>query len=163
MVMHPGGYTPAQMVDIGVAVSVIGSGMIRYCFVFEDLKLTFDFNRVYEASFVNDAFKDLNLKSRHIGQIHNTLKYVSHDYNDPSTASFELPGMKQLEKHPVTGDMLYLRSIIMNLNDDYKWSREKIADWIETLDTVPVFEGGTSARTLPKIANVVAIQRILPS
>lgn len=27
----------------------------------------------------------------------------------------------------------------MSLNDAYKWSRDAIADWIESLDEVPVF------------------------
>lgn len=37
-------------------------------------------------------------------------------------------------KHPETGIKANLPSIIVNLNDNYGWSRNKIADWIESLD-----------------------------
>lgn len=29
----------------------------------------------------------------------------------------------------------YLYSLITHLNDDHKWSREEIANWLDTLDT----------------------------
>lgn len=53
--------------------------------------------------------------------------------------AMELPGMDRKVKHPVTGDKGRLFDVIMNLNDACQWSREKIADWIETLDDVPTF------------------------
>lgn len=37
-------------------------------------------------------------------------------------------------KHPVNGNKGYLVDVIISLNDTLKWSREKIADWLETLD-----------------------------
>jgi hypothetical protein len=46
-----------------------------------------------------------------------------------------LPGINALVKHPVTGDHERVRSIIVNLNDGHRWSRERIADWLDTLDT----------------------------
>jgi hypothetical protein len=51
-----------------------------------------------------------------------------------------LPGFMQEVQHPVTSTSSYLGSVIMNLNDIHQWSREQIADWIETLDPVPTFE-----------------------
>jgi hypothetical protein len=35
---------------------------------------------------------------------------------------------------PVTGGRKHLRSAIMSLNDHHGWTREEIADWLETLD-----------------------------
>lgn len=32
------------------------------------------------------------------------------------------------------GQTVTLRNLIIHLNDDHKWSRERIADWLETLD-----------------------------
>ena len=54
----------------------------------------------------------------------------------------ELPGIEMLVKHPARNNesKLPLRVVIINLNDRFNWSREEIADWIETLDEVPVFE-----------------------
>src|SRR5687767_2322560 len=74
-------------------------------------------------------------------------EYISHYPNvkdnsgqQLSSLSSALPGMFQMEKHPVTGKEGDLRNIIMDLNDHYKWTRDEVADWIETLDNIPVFE-----------------------
>jgi len=45
-----------------------------------------------------------------------------------------LPGLKVRIKHPCQGDNLPIREIIISLNDKHKWSRERIADWLDTLD-----------------------------
>ena len=44
------------------------------------------------------------------------------------------PALSQLVKNPVTGRQASLKATIIKLNDTHKWSREKIADWLETLD-----------------------------
>jgi hypothetical protein len=46
----------------------------------------------------------------------------------------ELPGVKEIVKHPITSMESTLESVIINLNDYHKWTREQIADWLETLD-----------------------------
>ena len=51
-----------------------------------------------------------------------------------------LPGVQMVVTCPVTGVTRRLFDIIIDLNDNRGWSREKIADWIETLDNVPKFE-----------------------
>ena len=38
--------------------------------------------------------------------------------------------LKQLERHPILYINRTLISIIYDLNDRYRWSREKIADWL---------------------------------
>lgn len=58
--------------------------------------------------------------------------------NPPAAASLatSLPGMDALVLHP-DKDVAYedhLYSIIIDLNDTCKWTREQIADWLETLD-----------------------------
>lgn len=46
------------------------------------------------------------------------------------------PVMESSVIHPVNFVAGYrLRDTIVNLNDSYKWSRERIADWLETLKT----------------------------
>jgi hypothetical protein len=35
--------------------------------------------------------------------------------------------------HPVSGEILVLYEVIENLNDHYKWSRERIAKWVASL------------------------------
>lgn len=46
----------------------------------------------------------------------------------------KLPGMRKQVKHPETGTIQYLEYIIISLNDKFGWSRDRIADWLETLD-----------------------------
>lgn len=46
----------------------------------------------------------------------------------------KLPGIKENVKHPVTQEYDELEDIIIDLNDDCKWTRYEIADWLETLD-----------------------------
>jgi hypothetical protein len=43
-------------------------------------------------------------------------------------------------KNPVTGKEGSIENIIIHLNDHEKWSREQIADWLDTLPNQPVFE-----------------------
>lgn len=45
-----------------------------------------------------------------------------------------LPGVTKEVKHPTTGDFCLIKDIIINLNDVQMWTREEIADWLETLD-----------------------------
>ncbi|QIQ62985.1 hypothetical protein SEA_MOAB_107 [Streptomyces phage Moab] len=51
-----------------------------------------------------------------------------------------LPGIKEMVKHPVSGKIDTIESIIINLNDVQKWTREKIADWLDTLDVDLTFK-----------------------
>lgn len=44
------------------------------------------------------------------------------------------PGIHEMVKHPVDGHMDDLESVIISLNDEEQWTREQIADWLETLD-----------------------------
>ncbi|URQ04714.1 hypothetical protein SEA_EMMA1919_108 [Streptomyces phage Emma1919] len=45
-----------------------------------------------------------------------------------------LPGVREKVKHPVTGSENTLERVIISLNDQHKWTREEIADWLDTLD-----------------------------
>jgi hypothetical protein len=46
----------------------------------------------------------------------------------------QLPALAAIVKNPVSGKTQTLRAAIISLNDTFKWTREKIADWLETLD-----------------------------
>lgn len=61
---------------------------------------------------------------------------TSHELQNKSQ---ELPGVNEQVKHPVTGGYTTLARTIINLNDYHKWTREAIADWIETLDIDTTF------------------------
>lgn len=45
----------------------------------------------------------------------------------------------QTPNNPVNGTKDNLASIIIDLNDTHQWTREQIADWLDTLDQQPVF------------------------
>ncbi|UUG69428.1 hypothetical protein SEA_SHAM_101 [Streptomyces phage Sham] len=52
----------------------------------------------------------------------------------PPSDVAKLPGVTEEVKHPVTGRQALLWNVIVDLNDRHGWSREQIADWVETLD-----------------------------
>jgi len=45
-----------------------------------------------------------------------------------------LPNVTATVRHPVNGTEYALNSVIVSLNDGHGWSRERIADWLDTLD-----------------------------
>lgn len=59
---------------------------------------------------------------------------------DIASLASAIPGIHQNVTHPETKQEGSLYHIIQELNDSHGWSREKIADWIETLDNPPKFE-----------------------
>jgi hypothetical protein len=78
----------------------------------------------------------------------------NHLLDDPGVLARQIPGIKQVVTCPAckngeikgitnseymatTGESLM--SVIIHLNDRHKWTREAIADWIETLDEIPTF------------------------
>jgi hypothetical protein len=104
---------------------------------------------------IDDSKVPLRLVRMHLGE-ESSQKYLpdmaeysygTHSFSavgiapSPNFASISksLPGVNEVVKHPlVTGEWM-LADIIMNLNDVYRWPREKIADWIETLDIDTTF------------------------
>lgn len=77
------------------------------------------------------------------------------------------PVFQKQVQHPLNSSRTdTITNIIISLNDSQKWTREKIADWLETLDAQPTFEldfeevSDTPDETtyrVPKLATVVAI------
>ena len=53
---------------------------------------------------------------------------------NPQNDVRSLPGRKEIVTNPVTKKINSLHEVIMQLNDKQKWTREQIADWLETLD-----------------------------
>ena len=47
--------------------------------------------------------------------------------------SYKLPGASFKVNHPVTGTETTLRQVVISLNDTYHWTREEIADWLESI------------------------------
>lgn len=64
--------------------------------------------------------------------------------DSPSTLAEKLPGVDEIVKHPPAADTnklnvfcdsaSRLKNMIMHLNDHHKWTREQIADWVDSLD-----------------------------
>ena len=52
----------------------------------------------------------------------------------------QIEGLDKKVKNPETGALESIKNIIIKLNDIDKWTREQIADWLETLDEVPIFK-----------------------
>ena len=50
-----------------------------------------------------------------------------------------LPGYRRLIVHPITFQKEDMYSVITSLNDHYRWTREQIADWLDTLEKCPRF------------------------
>jgi hypothetical protein len=46
----------------------------------------------------------------------------------------QLPGLKEMVTHPISKNRNTLERVIISLNDQHKWTREQIADWLDTLD-----------------------------
>lgn len=62
-----------------------------------------------------------------------------HLHNDsPQNYAAQIPGLFVEVKHPVNGQRRTIHDIIIDLNDAHDWTREKIADWLETLDENPI-------------------------
>ena len=68
-------------------------------------------------------------------------------------------------KHPVTGYFGTLSSTVINLNDSHEWTREQIADWLDSLDEQPYFElkpeeptEGETPKRIYKTTRVVEMQ-----
>lgn len=60
-------------------------------------------------------------------------------FKDASELALDIPGLNKVVKHPVTGNSTSIYNIIINLNDHHEWTREQIADWLDTLDDPPRF------------------------
>ncbi len=63
----------------------------------------------------------------------------------PDQLMKKIPGINQRVKNPIGGYYQDLSTVIITLNDIHHWSREQIADWLDTLDDQPKFsvlEGG---------------------
>ena len=74
-----------------------------------------------KAKALNDAYV-LENKHSYGGEVTTALKRVIPN----------LTGAKV--KHPVTAEYMDVASAIISLNDGNRWSRERIADWLDTLD-----------------------------
>lgn len=59
---------------------------------------------------------------------------------NPESLANDLPGIQEVVEHPINKKRMSLRSAIINLNDNHRWTREKIADWIETLENQSRFK-----------------------
>jgi hypothetical protein len=98
----------------------------------------------------SNPLADIQAMKKHLME-HDATAYLKGTFDDPSVPQaghpsikvFEqlIPGFKKLiqtcpEKNCWKSDLLAepLWTTIVHLNDQHKWSREEIADWLETLD-----------------------------
>lgn len=59
-----------------------------------------------------------------------------------------LPGLSTMAICPVCHEETSLKLVIISLNDIHQWSRDAIADWLETLDTDLTFRASTDQLTI---------------
>lgn len=52
----------------------------------------------------------------------------------------DLPGIHEMVNHPITKHRQSIEKIVISLNDYHKWTREEIADWLDTLDVDLTFK-----------------------
>lgn len=68
----------------------------------------------------------------------------------PSMLSHKLPGMLEKVDCPACNKQVYsttdLRNQIIHLNDTHKWTRNQVADWLETLDIDLAFKVDNSEK-----------------
>ena len=96
--------------------------------------------KIDDRDYVDEVLKGFNLTPDCLLKIKKTIFSISYRRDDAAVLAELLPGVHGIHKNPVTGHSGTLMSIIMNLNDGQKWTREAIADWVETLDEVPYFD-----------------------
>lgn len=82
----------------------------------------------------------------------NLLSGAIKPVSDPASLSHMLPGITEKVSHPalkvedhypgctIVGNVHTIRQLVMHLNDDHKWTREEIADWLDTLDVDLAFK-----------------------
>lgn len=108
-------------VVLGTPVSTVKSRMVKELFG----------DDVHPSTIPNELYKvivnanTILVAGQEVGPNHSTLKH---------------PAMQQVVKCPAGGDYTNnLQTVIMHLNDTHEWTREQIADWIDTLDEQPVY------------------------
>lgn len=97
---------------------------------------------------MDDTAKDkLNKLVESLDKLESTLDTFSESINTLTVAlagtsnksdelmweSIKLPGVDQVVVNPVTKESYKLWNVIINLNDVQHWTREQIADWVESL------------------------------
>jgi hypothetical protein len=92
----------------------------------------FDFSNLPEAfTHIPKVYWD-GFICEHIKYLSATKLLQTSANNSPSGWASQFVNIEV--KHPVKNNQGTLYSIIIDLNDSQKWTREQIADWLETLD-----------------------------
>lgn len=68
----------------------------------------------------------------------NYLSLFSVHHSSPADYAAQIPGLFVEVKNPVNGKCATIHDIIIELNDAHRWTRDQIADWLETLDENPI-------------------------
>lgn len=126
-----------------------------------DMKFSIFLNNTGESEFKEFmdkymSFLDEEIRERLTENFLVTKKLLDKKNDNPSYLANLLPGVQKEVKHPVSGEMDKLFSIIINLNDHHKWERDAVADWIESLDEVPVFQAeSVDRKSIEVVSHVV--------
>lgn len=83
---------------------------------------------------------------------------------EPDDYAVKIPGIHEQVSHPVHKHYLSIYEIIVDLNDSHGWTREEIADWLDTLDNQPVFKEkikvhNGESKKLP-VTNAVSVEQL---
>lgn len=93
------------------------------------------------AQAAGDAMSKLS-DSFHEVSTYGTINYGS-DFEQDGLKKV-LPGLLEEVRCPECSDNDILWETVQHMNDEHEWSREKIADWLETLDVDITFQIGES-------------------
>ena len=66
--------------------------------------------------------------------VHKSTSNYGQAINVKNTALDLVPGLSVKVKHPMTKVISPIHGIIVDLNENHDWTREEIADWLESLD-----------------------------
>lgn len=87
-----------------------------------------------------ELFTDLPAKYSGSATLNNLYKntFMPGPVAGPGAYSKQIAGLQVKVQHPAADYKDTLESVIISLNDGHYWSRERIADWLETLDVNPI-------------------------
>ena len=94
----------------------------------------------HSSRFWTDFFSDIPARYHSSLEDRSVFCVAVRNDDSPDRYTIQIDGLQQLVKHPIDGTMATLENTIINLNDGEHWTREQIADWLETLDNNPIIE-----------------------
>lgn len=131
------------LVDSEEITLVIGPNITEMIKAFDSMKPALE----QLAKTLGDTYREL---ANAFGPFLEQLHLIQKQEMEISNTTKLTPGVKIVLEHPLMHDyvdcpvkscavMDRLKHIILHLNDEHKYSREEIANWLDTLDDQPIY------------------------